>query len=327
MLVDSGFRPAWWLPGAHLQTQFATLFRRRPALQLQRERVELPDGDFIDLDWNQSGGDKLILVLHGLEGSVRSPYASGMLNALEGAGFRAVLINFRGCSGTPNRLARSYHSGETRDLDYITAALATRFPNTPLGIIGFSLGGNVLLKWLGEKGDTAPVRSAVAVSVPFSLGLCADKLNTGPSKFYQWYLLRKLKRSLARKRKIMPVPVEGDARAKLATLRDFDHHITAPLHGFQSAEHYYTESSSRPWLKRIAIQTLILHAEDDPFMTPAVIPADTELSPAIRLELSRTGGHVGFISGNLPWAPRYWLEERICRFFRDSLTELDNGHA
>lgn len=319
MIVQSRFRPSWWLPGAHLQTQFPTVFRRKPPLHLRRERIELPDGDFIDLDWNGNRGEHIILVLHGLEGSANSPYAAGILFALGKGGYHAVLMNFRGCSGEPNRLPRGYHSGETGDLDYVVHYIRSLYPEKALGVIGFSLGGNVLLKWLGEKGGDAPVDAAVAISVPFSLAPCANRLNTGFSRFYQWYLLRKLKRSLKRKQQRMTLPVPGTRDRRLKSLRGFDHHITAPLHGFRGAEHYYAESSSRHWLKQIAVTTLVLHAADDPFMTSEVIPANEELSPAITFELSRRGGHVGFITGRRPWSPRYWLEQRVIEFFHDVL--------
>ena len=325
MLTESGFRPAWWLPGAHLQTQFPSLLRRLAPLSLRRERIELPDGDFLDLDWNEVESDSLILVLHGLEGSARSRYAGGILHALRQAGLSSVLMNFRGCSGEPNRLPRSYHSGDTADLEHVVLRLRATAPDAALGVVGYSLGGNVLLKWLGEKAERAPIDAAIAVSVPFNLSLCADRLNHGLSRVYQWYLLRKLRRSLQRKLDAMPLPIGVRDPRSLGSLREFDEQVTAPLHGFAGAEDYYTRSSCRAWLGSIAVPTLILHATDDPFMTPAVVTRADEISPCVQLELSARGGHVGFVSGRLPWAPAYWLEPRICQYLHSRLGRASNS--
>jgi predicted alpha/beta-fold hydrolase len=311
MIVTSRFRPAWWLPGAHLQTLYPNLMRTKSRPGTRRERLELPDGDFLDLDWIDAGDGALVMILHGLEGSVRSHYAGAILVALRQHGYRAVLMHFRGCSGEPNRLARSYHSGETGDLDRVVRILKSRFPDTPLAIIGYSLGGNVLLKWLGEQGRAAPVQTAVAVSVPFDLARSAEQLNHGFRKIYQRHLLRRLHRSVRRKAATMTLPVELDRLPDLDSFRDFDNEITAPLHGYGSAEEYYALASSRQYLGSIGVPTLILHATDDPFLPADGIPAEGELSPDVCLELSDTGGHVGFVSGALPWNPQYWLEERI----------------
>ncbi|HKK13327.1 MAG TPA: hydrolase [Gammaproteobacteria bacterium] len=320
MIVSSTFRPAWWLPGAHLQTLFPNLLRRRAGPSLRRERLELPDGDFVDLDWG-AGPDHgpWVLILHGLEGSVRSSYAAGILDALASAGYQAVLMHFRGCSGEPNRLPRSYHSGETGDLDYVVRHLRARAPGRALGVLGYSLGGNVLLKWLGEQGPQAPVACAIAVSVPFDLAQAACRLERGFSRVYQWYLLRQLRGSVSRKARRLDLPVASDRLRRARTFRHFDDLVTAPLHGFRDADDYYRRSSSRGYLRHIAIPTLILQAADDPFMSPAGLPRDGELSAAVTLELSPRGGHVGFVTGTRPWRPRYWLEERIARELTDRL--------
>ena len=285
--------------------------RRSPRLSFQRERLELPDGDFIDLDWTENNNGPIVIVLHGLEGSSASPYARGLLRAMENRGWRGVVMHFRGCSGAPNRLARSYHSGDTGDLAYLIEVLRRREPRTPLATVGFSLGGNVLLKWLGKSGERAPLCAAVAVSVPYVLHCAADRLQQGFSQVYQWQLMRSLRRTVAEKRKRMQMPLKIYDLSALKNFRDFDEHVTAPLHGFTSAEHYYTASSSRQYLNGIAVPTLLLHARDDPFMTEAAIPRDDELSETVTLELSAHGGHVGFVAGTWPWQPRYWLEERI----------------
>ncbi len=282
-------------------------------MEVSWERLELPDGDFLDLAWGPGEGP-LVLVLSGLEGSIRSPYARGILKALAEGGMQGVLMHFRGTSGEPNRLPRSYHSGETGDLAFVAGTLKKRFPQRPLGAVGYSLGGNVLLKWLGEGGG--PLSAACAVSVPFRLEAAAERLEQGFSRLYQWGLLRGLRRSMERKFRRIPPPFPLDLGA-LKTFRAFDEAITAPLHGFGGADDYYRRASCLPYLKNIRTPTLILHARDDPFLPPAAIPKEGELSPWVTLELARSGGHVGFVEGRL--LPRYFLERRIPSFLQERL--------
>lgn len=314
-IITSSFKPAWWLPGPHAQTLFPFIARRRLTVTTQRERLTLPDADFLDLDWalDAPAQAPLVLVLHGLEGSLRSHYAAGLLQSLNKAGLRAVLMHFRGCSGEPNRLPRSYHSGETADLEWVVTQLRQREPDTALAAVGFSLGGNVLLKWLGESGPQARLDAAVAVSVPFSLAIAADRLDRGLSQIYQAYLLHKLRRSLRAKQALLSLPIELPESHRLDSFRRFDDAVTAPLHGFAGVDDYYARASSRPFLKNITCPTLILQAQDDPFMTPEILPEPAELAASVRMELSLTGGHVGFISGQLG-QPEYWLEQRIPAF-------------
>ena len=319
MVITSGFRPAWWLPGAHLQTIYPSLSRRRLRPELLRERVELADGDFIDLDWTQPAPGPIVLVLHGLEGSLESHYTGGILSALAAQGYRAVMMYFRGCSGEPNRLPRSYHSGETGDLHTVIEHIRLRHPATPVAVIGYSLGGNVLLKWLGEQGEKAAVKTAVAVSVPFELNRAARQLERGLSQIYQKYLLNKLRKSVTAKAATHPPPVPLTQLAELKTFRQFDNAITAPLHGFRNVDDYYTRSSSRQYLHRIRIPTLIIHALDDPFLPADAIPSDKDLAPSVTLELSPHGGHVGFVAGSHPGKAQYWLESRICERLRKHL--------
>ena len=309
--MDGSFQPAWWCRGPHAQTLWARLARRAPEIRFRRERLELPDGDFIDLDWSENGSGPIVIVLHGLEGSSDSPYARGIMHAIEQRGWRGVVMHFRGCSGEPNRLARSYHSGETGDLSYFVNTLRRREPQAPLATIGFSLGGNVLLKWLGKASGATPLRAAVAVSVPYVLHSAADRLNHGFSRLYQWQLLRSLRNNVAAKRDRIKLPIKSQDLSTLKNFRDFDEHVTAPLHGFDGADHYYNVSSSRQYLRQITVPTLLLHARDDPFMTDQVIPTHNELSESVILEVSARGGHVGFVAGDWPWRARYWLEERI----------------
>lgn len=319
-VVESGFTPAWWLRNPHLQTLWPVLFRRHPRPVLERERVELPDGDFIDIHWTGQG-ERLALILHGLEGGSDSHYARGLLDCLARRGFRAGVVHFRGCSGALNRLARSYHSGDTGDLAYVASRITARSGGRPFSLVGFSLGGNVLLRWLAEMGAKAPVDAAVAVSVPFYLAEVASKLERGASRLYQWRLVSALKRKMRRKLKLRPLPPEIGDFAPARTFHQFDDMVTAPLHGFVDADDYYRRASCAPLLSRVRRPTLIIHAADDPFMTPRAVPEVAALSPQVRLELSRRGGHVGFIAGKFPGRPRYWLEERIPRFLEEVMRD------
>lgn len=309
--MTEAFKPAWWCRGPHAQTLWPYLFRRNPRVVLRRERLELPDGDFLDLDWTTGTHGPIVLVLHGLEGSSDSKYVRGLLKAVHERGWRGVLMHFRGCSGEPNRLPRRYHSGETGDLEHVLTLLHQRHANTPLAAVGYSLGGNVLLKWLGESGHRSPLRAAVAVSVPFLLDDSASRLERGISRLYQWSLVRRLRHATEEKRQRMALPLRISDMSTLRTFRHFDEQVTAPLHGFEGADHYYRVSSSRQYLPGIQLPTLILHALDDPFMHPAIAPLATDVSPTVNLEISATGGHVGFVAGNWPWTAEYWLETRI----------------
>ena len=297
--INTLFKPAWWLPGPHLQTLWTSLVRRSIKLNARLERLELSDGDFLDLSWVGENKGPIVCVLHGLNGSVESSYAQGMLQAISKRGWRAVLMHFRGCSGVPNRLPRSYHAGETGDLATLIQTLMHREPGIPIAAIGYSLGGNVLLKWLGETGVHNPLQAAIAVSVPFDLAKTADRLKRGFSKIYQWKLLRELNRK---------------HHSKHTTFWAFDHYVTAPVHGFESAQHYYKLSSSRQYLGAIKTPTLILHARNDPFTTERSLPNMNEVSDQVVLEFTEKGGHVGFIAGRYPWSPVYWLEDRIVNY-------------
>lgn len=315
----TGFEPPWWLRSAHLQTVFAPLLRRAPSVPIRRERVELDDGDFLDLDWGPGERGPVLLVLHGLEGSSDSPYVRGMMRVAHRNGWRAVVMHFRGCSGEPNRLDRSYHSGDTADLATVVAHIRARDRVTALAAVGYSLGGNVLLKWLGETGSAAPLVAAVAVSTPYALSHAADRLATGLSRIYQRRLLGEMCAKLKAKYAGRPAPIDLGAAYASRDFWQFDDRVTAPLHGFADVHDYYARSSSRQYLCGIRVPTLIIHARDDPFMTPDVVPSPEELSRSIELEVSHHGGHVGFVQGALPWRPRYWLEERIPAYLRPHL--------
>ncbi|MGR8935603.1 MAG: hydrolase [Gammaproteobacteria bacterium] len=323
VIEKTAFKPAWWLSNPHMQTLWPALCRRYPFPRRTRETLATSDGDFVDLDWYGQAPAPIVILLHGLSGSSRSKYILGMQEALGKCGFRSVALNFRGCGGRPNHTARCYHSGDTEDLDYLYRWLKAKEPATPLAAVGFSLGGNVLLKWLGEQGGSVDLFAAAAVSVPLQLNLCADRMDSGFSRLYRNRLLNELKdyvrhKCLHLRRKGACGEVEklerlGDLSA-LRSFWDYDDHVVAKLYGFRDVHDYYQQSSSRQYLKKIRIATLIVQARDDPFMTPAVIPGESELSPSVRLEITLGGGHVGFISGTVPGRPHYWLEQRIPAF-------------
>ena len=298
---------------------YATLTRRIKAPIDKHERFELPDGDFIDLAWAINGLSEdtpLVIFLFGLVGSVDSTYVAGQLLAYNENGWRAALMHFRGASKEPNRLPRAYHSGDTGDLDYFLKKLAIKEPNTKKALVGVSMGGNILLKWLGEHPQQSIVNAAVAISVPFQLRLVADRVNQGFSRVYQSYLLRRLRAILGEKLKRFSDQLPWSA-IDLNAARcfwTFDETITAPLYGFPHVHAYYRAASSRQYLNQIKTPTLLIHALDDPFMTPEVLPPLDELSPCVTLELSGFGGHVGFITGKVPGLPVYWLDERVPKF-------------
>lgn len=318
-IINSSFRPAWWLRSPHLQTIFPSLFRKRAGFKPDWERMELEDGDFMDLAWHRrpEAEAPLVLMIHGLEGSLESHYAGNMLAALHEAGFSTVMMHLRGRGREPNRLPQSYHSGATDDLRLVLEQLAQR-GQMPQAVIGVSLGGNLLLKYLGEEGENCPLKTAVAVSVPFQLRTCSKKLGKGFAKLYGQYLLNKLNASYRAKFGKITSPLTIDLKS-IRTLWQFDDAITAPLHGFEGAEDYYRQCSCAQFLADIATPTLIIHAQDDPFMTPEIVPAEDEMSGDVTLELTRYGGHVGFIEGYAGGKLTYWLEQRVVAHLQELL--------
>ncbi|MCU7931368.1 MAG: hydrolase [Candidatus Thiodiazotropha sp. (ex Codakia rugifera)] len=315
-LIKSDFKPAWWLVSPHLQTLWPSLTRTRPRLDLRMERIDLHDGDFIDLAWHDAEGP-LVMLLHGLEGSLDSHYAPTILHALNQAGFSALFMHLRGCSGEPNRLQRSYHSGASDDLQEILQILQKK-GCPPQAVVGISLGGNLLLKYLGESGHNSLLQAAVAVSVPFHLAHVVQRLEQGFSRVYGRHLLRKLLSSYRQKCRRLSLSSVEDV-APIRSIFEFDDKITAIQNGFTDAADYYNRCSSSSFLKHITTPTLILHAQDDPFMQPEDVPNIDDLGPGVSLELSSRGGHVGFVHGNLPWRPGYWLDQRIPAFLKDRL--------
>lgn len=315
------FQPAFGLSNPHLQTLWGPFIRRQPGLTRTRERLWLADGDFLDLDWHgpHSAQAPVVVVLHGLTGSSQSPYVIGLQRALAALGWTSVAVNWRGCSGEPNRLARSYHSGISEDLVQVVDHLRSARPLAPLYAVGYSLGGNVLLKHLGEQGPDSGLRAAVAVSVPFRLDQCADRIALGFSRVYQAHFMRELSAHLSAKHDYLRQQDQKDGLAalerlgplgRLRTFWDFDGKVTAPLNGFDSAQDYYRRASSRYYLGQIETPTLIIQASDDPFVFAHSLPTAEELAPGTSFELHERGGHVGFVEGSVR-RPRYYLERRI----------------
>lgn len=315
MRKDVHFSPAWWLPNRHLQSCFSSIFSYRADVDLRWEEMILPDGDFIDVVWAGKPDAPIVILLHGLEGSVYSHYIQLMLDALVKDGWQAVVMHYRTCSGRINRLPQSYNGGDIRDLIYLIKSITKRFPQLPLYAVGFSLGGNILMHYLARNHDS-PLQSAVAVSTPFELSKSADYL----VGFYQRFLLRTMKYKVKRKIKAgIGMPVTLAELEQIYSLREFDSKITAPLSGYQHVEDYYDEASCRYLLANITHPLLIIHALDDPFIPEYSVPEATELGADTILELSNQGGHVGFITGDIPWRPVYWVKDRIMQYLNKQL--------
>ena len=322
------FESPWWLPGPHLQTLWQPFFRKLPLIDVRREQIQTPDSDVLDLDWHAEHHHPIVILLHGLTGSSRSPYIVGMQSALGLRGFRTVAMNFRGCGGSPNLTWKAYHSGDTQDLRQLIQRLKSREPETPLRAVGFSLGGNVLLKYLGEEGSRSGIEAAVSVSAPIKLAHCATRLDTGMSRLYRNQLIKELKDYLVFKaRHLRDIGHHQDAERleRLGPLRsvssfwEYDDRVVARLYGFNGASDYYAQSSSHGYLGSIDTPTSIFQSLDDPFLTADVLPQPHECSPKVQVRVSRGGGHVGFVRGRVPWRPEYWLESQISEFFESSM--------
>lgn len=306
------FKPCWWLKNPHAQTIAATWFKQRKLPGLA-DRFELQDGDFIDLIWygKERTDRPVVLILHGLEGSDDSHYVRSAVRALDRNGFSVVFMFHRGCSDEHNRLDRSYHSGETGDMEAAMAHIKRCTGEDVYAAIGYSLGANALLKYLGEQGDSALLEKAIAVSTPFDLYAACIKLDTGVSRIYQRHLVGRLIKRFEDKFKNRSSPVNVEV-SSLQSFLKFDEHVTAALNGFDGALDYYTRSSSRQYISGIRIPCLIIHAADDPFLPTACIPDAIELPDCVQMMLSEQGGHVGFIGGIL-W-PRRWLDSAILKY-------------
>jgi predicted alpha/beta-fold hydrolase len=354
------YRAPAWLPGGHLQTIYTNLFIHGPQISYRRERLELPDGDFLDFDWvdgqprapkdsfqyplegdsdplrtkvrvesyaPQGDSDPLrtkvrvesyaplVVLFHGLEGSADSPYARDLMAIVQAHGWRGVVAHFRGCSGEDNRLPRAYFAGDSEDIGRILHHVKSQHVNAPVYAVGVSLGGNALLKWLGEQGKAARtvVEAAAAVSAPLDLTAAGHSLDHGFNRrVYTARFLVTLKAKALRKAALFPGVLDADAIATASTFREFDTLVTARLHGFLDAEDYWLRVSSKPLLKFVEVPTLVVNARNDPFLPGRVLPTQDEVSPAVILEQPATGGHVAFPSGPFPgrldWLPRRLLQ-------------------
>jgi len=315
--VEASYQPPWWYRGRHLQTIWGPLFRRLRRPPLRRERWPTPDGDFLDLDWLE-GDSPLVVILHGLEGSSGSHYARGLLLEAAALGWRAVVFHFRSCSGELNRGPRLYHAGETSDLDWVIGKLIEREPTTPLGLVGVSLGGNVALKWLGERGEGAPaqVRAAATISTPFDLTACALSLDRGLNRpLYTARFLRSMRAKVRAKRRLYDGLVNVPAALRARTFAVYDRLATAPINGFADERDYWARASSGPYLARIQRPCLLINAANDPFIPAATLPtAVVAGSPWLEAAFLPEGGHVGFLEG--PWGRRSWAERRALAFLR-----------
>jgi uncharacterized protein len=322
MQPQNDFRAAWWLPGPHPQTVWGRLVRSRRQVALRRERLETPDGDELVLDHVEGRpGCPRLFVLHGLEGSSYSVYVQGLLAHARRRGLSATAMNFRSCARDPgdlsrmlpNRKPRLYHSGETGDFDFAVRVLAAREPGAPLVAAGVSLGGNVLLKWLGENPQQRIVQAAAALSTPYDLGASARYLESAPGRLYVGHFLSTLKeKARATAERFPEAAAKMDVRRALAarTFRDFDDAANAPLHGFTGADDYYRRASSLGFLARVATPCLCVSAEDDPFLPrEALARARATASLAIDFRVTPRGGHIGWVSGRVPWLPVYWVED------------------
>ena len=338
------YRPAWWVPGAHAQTLYGKLVRQPRQARLTRlaapdrhrelERWDTPDGDFVDVvRLSPASPAPRFLLLHGLEGGERSHYVQGMFAESRRRGWGMDLLVHRSCGPEMNRQRRFYHSGETSDLALVVERIAAEQPERPLVLAGVSLGGNVLLKYLGERGarvgfrsalgpcgpsatvDPVPanVRGAVAISVPYDLARGARHIGKGFSRIYEQHFLRSLRGKIERKLAVYPDLVDRERLAELRTLWDFDDVLTAGVHGFANAADYYARSSALGFLAGVRVPTLLLSAVDDPFLPATVLDEVRRVAarnPWLTVEFHPHGGHVGFVGGRVPWRADYYAERR-----------------
>jgi predicted alpha/beta-fold hydrolase len=297
---------------------WASQIRRVEASPYRRERLELDDGDFLDLDWLRADpsarSKRAVVVSHGLEGDAHRPYVRGMARAFARCGVDALAWNYRGCSGEPNRLVRAYHSGATDDLDAVVShVLGTGYERVDL--VGFSLGGNLSLKYAAEQAEQMDERvGRVAVfSVPVDLAASSKYLARPAARPYMRYFLRKLVRKVESKADLFPDQIDLDGLRAMRTFGEFDDRYTAPWHGFESAEHYWAEASALPVLREIRRPALLVNASDDPFLPPSCYPVyEAGMNPNVRLELPKWGGHVGFVEFRRDGL--YWSERRALAF-------------
>src|SRR5437764_9546424 len=313
------FAPAWWIRGPHAQTVWGRVTRTRRAVSLRREVIRTPDDDDLIVD-HLDGSRLRFVLLHGLEGSSNSVYMQGLLRIIAQHGYAATAMNFRSCARDPKNLSRMlmnrtpwlYPSGDTRDLDFLVRNLPS---DLPLVAIGASLGGNAILKWLGENPQQTLVKAAATMSVPYDLAAGARVLSIGAGLFYTAQFFRTMRQKTVSVVERFGVKLDVPAAMRARTFRDFDNASTAPLHGFRDADDYYARASSLPYLHAITVPALCISSEDDPFLPiEALGRAQAEASSAVEFVLPHFGGHTGFIAGALPWRAIYWAEELMVQW-------------
>jgi uncharacterized protein len=319
LIENSSYSSPRWLPGGHLQTIYPSLFRKVPQITQRRERIELPDGDFIDITWSPPSFTKLAILSHGLEASAETSYIQGMARALVQQGWDVLAWNFRGCSHEPNRLLRMYHSGETQDLHTVITHALENHPATSIALIGFSLGGNLTLKYLGERSfqHSPRLHHAVSFSVPCDLACSSLQLSLAKNRIYMERFLISMRAKLRAKKKRFPDQLDLKGLAKIRTFQEFDDRYTAPIHGFRDAADYWKRNSCRQFLPSIRIPTLLMSAENDPFLGANCYPRDeAAASEHFYFESPKMGGHVGFTSPQD--SNQYSSEHRAIEFLKST---------
>lgn len=318
VVAESSYRAPLLFSNPHVQTVYPTLFRKVTGVTYSRKRINTPDEDFIDLDISSVAAERMAIVLHGLEGDSGRGYMLGMVKALNRGGWDAAALNFRGCSGESNRQVRFYHSGDTGDLRTAISQLSIDGRYSEMALVGFSLGGNVVLKYLGECGPNVPavIRKAAAMSVPCDLTSTSHRLAEPANRMYMKRFLRLLRQKIRMKMAVMPGRLNDDGYERIRNFKDFDDRYTAPVHGFENAEDYWKKASSQPFLRQISVPTLLINAADDPFLTEPCFPVDeAKDNPFLLLEIPDHGGHVGFVTFNR--SGEYWSESRVVSFLND----------
>jgi uncharacterized protein len=311
----SSYNPPWFLRNGHLQSILPILTRRVAGIVYRRQRIETPDADFLDLDYSTVGARRAAIVSHGLEGDTSRPYVLGMVRALNRQGWDAVAWNFRGCSGESNRHLRLYHSGDTEDLHTVVTHVLASGRYSQLALIGFSMGGNITLKYLGDRGPTvaSQIVCAVVFSVPCDLTSAAQAMDRPANAIYMQRFLRMLHHKIRLKMQMFPGAIDDHGYGNIRSFKEFDDRYTAPLHGFENAEEYWRWASSKPVLAGITIPTLVVDAADDPFLAPACHPIEAaRMNPGLFLEIPAYGGHVGFMAWSSDGS--YWSEQRAMDF-------------
>ncbi|MAD91253.1 MAG: hydrolase [Gammaproteobacteria bacterium] len=329
-IIKSPYKAPWWFQNAHLQTLYSILPWSKLSLPpIKREILNLPDGDITAVDWLDNAArtkDKapILIILHGLEGSSESSYAQMLMKEAHKKEWRCCVLHFRDCGNCKNKLLRRYHAGDTDDIRYFIDSLKIKNElkkdDSPLFAVGYSLGGNVLLKYLGEYASKTPLDAAVSVCAPLNLHVSAESLSSFKSIIYETYLINKMKKSIIRKFEKNSIKFDWKRTMKAKTFAEFDDAITAPLNGYKDVQDYYNECSSINFLRDIRTATLIINALDDPFMKPHGLPNQNQLSKSITLEISENGGHIGFIDGGTPFKPTFYLPKRITNFLESIST-------